>query len=148
MNTMLKSRYYRLIIGSSQLNINNLIVKELKKLNTLVHPGVIFDCLGAIARERSRPGILALDVPLLFESKMDCLADTLVVVTASRVTSLRRAAKKGVAAPLARRILASQWPAQKKAAHADFVIRNDGSLADLKKKVSELWLKLGQPKGE
>ena len=116
--------------------------KELKKLNTLVHPGVIFDCLGAIARERSRLGILALDVPLLFESKMDSLADTLVVVTTSRAASLRRAAKKGIAASLARRILASQWPAKKKEARADFVIRNDGSLADLKKKVSKLWLEL------
>lgn len=118
--------------------------KELKKLNILIHPGVIFECLGRIARHRDQKGILALDVPLLFESKMDCLADVLVVVASSRAVSLKRAAKKGIPATLARKILASQWPTEKKTARADFVIRNDRSLADLKNKVSELWTKLSK----
>ncbi len=122
--------------------------RELKLLNILIHPGVIFECLGRIAHHRGQKGVLALDVPLLFESKMDSLADILVVVTSSRAVSLKRAAKKGVPAALARKILASQWPPEKKEARADFVVHNDGSLADLKKKVSELWLKLSTQKGE
>ena len=116
--------------------------KELKQLNILIHPGVIFECLGRIAHHRGRQGVLALDVPLLFESKMDSLADVLVVVTSSRAASLKRAAQRGIPAALAQKILASQWPAAKKASRADFVITNDGSLADLKKKVSKLWLEL------
>lgn len=114
--------------------------KELRQLNTLIHPGVIFDCLGQISRLRREGGVLALDVPLLFESRMDCLADLVVVVTAPEALVIRRAVRNGLAAPLVRRILASQWPAAKKAKRADIVIRNTGSLAELKKKVSELWL--------
>lgn len=116
--------------------------KELKQLNILIHPGVIFECLGRIAHHRGQKGVLVLDVPLLFESKMDSLADILVVVISGRAASLKRAAKRGVPAVLARKILASQWSAKKKEARADFVIRNNGSLADLKKKVSKLWLEL------
>lgn len=118
--------------------------KELRQLNTLLHPGVIFDCLGEIARLRREGGVLALDVPLLFESRMDCLADLVVVVTAPEAVVIRRAVKKGLAAPLVRRILASQWPAAKKVKRADVVIHNTGSHDELKKKVSELWLKLKQ----
>ena len=116
--------------------------KELRQLNTLIHPGVIFECLGEIARVRREGGILALDVPLLFESRMDCLADFIVVVTASASVVLKRAAKKGLSAPLTRKILASQWPVEKKIRRADWVIKNTGSLGDLRKKVSELWAHL------
>ena len=116
--------------------------KELRQLNTLIHPGVIFDCLGQIARVRREGGILALDVPLLFESRMDCLADFIVVVAAPASVVFARAAKKGMPQGLVRKILATQWPTKKKAGRADFVIENDGSRGELKEKVSELWKQL------
>lgn len=118
--------------------------KELRQLNTLIHPGVIFECLGEIDRVKRQGGILALDVPLLYESRMDCLADFIVVVTAPAAVALKRAAQKGVPPALGRKILASQWPARKKAKKADFVIENSGSPSELRSKVSELWLKIQQ----
>lgn len=112
--------------------------RDLKKLNILIHPGVIFECLQVIDRHKKRPGVLALDVPLLFESKMDNIADYTVVVKSSRKTSLARAAKRGVPRELAARILATQWPAEKKAKLADFTISNEGSLAQLEKKAAQV----------
>lgn len=115
---------------------------ELKKLNILIHPGVIFECLRQIAKFKKRKGILVLDVPLLFESRMERLADITVVVRAPLAQMFARAGKRGVSRDLARKILSTQWPMEKKAKKAHFVINNDGSLADLKKKVADVVAKI------
>ena len=70
---------------------------DLKKLNTLTHPGVIFECFSMIERTRNKPGILVLDVPLLYESKMENLADFAVVIDSSLKNILKRTKnKKGI----------------------------------------------------
>lgn len=112
--------------------------KDLKTLNTLIHPGVIFEVFNAIRRLKERKGILALDVPLLFESRMESLADFTLVVRSNRKRMLERARRKGLPAHLARRILSTQWPIEKKARLADFVINNSGTRAELEKKVLEV----------
>lgn len=113
--------------------------EDLKKLNTLVHPGVIFDCLKMISSNRERAGVLVLDVPLLFESHMENLADYTVVVSASRPRILARSKAKGIPPALASKIIASQWPIAKKEKHADFVIKNDGTKKELEDKVSKIY---------
>ena len=45
---------------------------------------------------------------------------------------------------LARKILSTQWPIGKKEKLADYVIHNNGTLADLEKKVFELMRKLSR----
>ncbi len=116
----------------------------LHKLNILIHPTVIFDCLNVIEKFRGKRGILALDVPLLFESKMESLGDFTVVVSSKETLLLKRAARKGIPKDLARKILASQWPLKKKEKLADFVVRNNGSPKDLEKQVREIFGKLKQ----
>ncbi len=113
--------------------------KDLHKLNVLVHPGVIFECLKTIERLKGRKGVLVLDVPLLYESRMESLAEAVVVVTASEPQRLERAGRKGISRALARKILSTQWPLGKKARLADIVIENDGSLAELRQKVKEAY---------
>lgn len=115
---------------------------DLKKLNTLVHPGVIFDCLETIHKHSKKSGILALDVPLLFESKMEKLADAIVVVRASRAVTLARAERRGIPRPLAKKILSTQWSADRKARLADHVIVNNGSLKDLERRTREVIQKI------
>ncbi len=112
---------------------------DLKKLNIIVHPGVIMDCLTVIERSRHKKGILALDVPLLFESKMGALADRTIVVRSSRADSLKRAERRGVPRALALRILASQWSPERKAKLADHVIDNDGTAAHLESRAREIF---------
>ncbi len=111
--------------------------RDLKKLNILIHPEVIVECFKRIERFRDRKGILVLDVPLLFESNMGRLADYTVVVSATKATILKRAKQKGVSGALARKILSTQWPLERKARLADFVIRNDGSIRDLERQARE-----------
>ena len=112
--------------------------KELKKLNVLVHPGVIVEIYKEIEMMRSKKGLLILDVPLLFESKMEKLADFTVVVKASEASMLSRASRRGIPSELARQILAAQWPMMKKARLADFVIDNNGTSEELAEHVNRV----------
>ena len=112
--------------------------RDLKKLNILIHPGVIVESFKIIESFRDKAGVLVLDVPLLFESRMERLADHTVVVSAATDTIFKRAAKRGIPKNLARKILLTQWPLKKKEKMADFVIRNNGSLQSLEKQVLEV----------
>lgn len=112
--------------------------KDLKKLNTLVHPGVIVEAYKRLEKLRAKKGLVVLDVPLLFESKMEKLADYTVVVKASEASMLSRASRRGIPAQLARRILAAQWPVMKKARLADFVIDNNGTTDELARQVERV----------
>ena len=109
--------------------------EDLKKLNILIHPGVIFESMKLIERTRKKKGLLVMDVPLLFESKMGNLADVTLVVSSTRERMLERAAKQGMPGSLARKILSTQWPLGKKEKLADHVIHNNGTLKDLEKEV-------------
>ena len=112
--------------------------RDLKKLNVLVHPSVIIEIYKQLEKFRAKKGVVILDVPLLFESKMEKLADFTVVVKASEASMLSRASRRGIPAALARKILAAQWPAMKKARLADFVIDNNGSAEDLERRVHQV----------
>ncbi len=115
---------------------------ELKKLNILIHPGVIFECFQMIERYKDKKGVLVLDVPLLFESKMENLADYTIVIDSSRSKIFKRAKKKGLPENLVKKILSAQWPVSKKSKHADFVITNNGTAKQLEKKVWEVMDKI------
>lgn len=112
--------------------------KDLKKLNILLHPGVIFESLREIEKNKGKKGLLVLDVPLLFESKMESLADYTIVVSATRENILRRSVKKGLSKALVGKILSTQWSLEKKARLADFVIENNGSLSQLKNETKKI----------
>jgi dephospho-CoA kinase len=76
------------------------------------------------------------DVPLLFEKKMASLFDRVVAVVCSRKMQLERMILRDGMSPLdAERRLAAQMPIEEKAALADDVIRNEGTLAELEKAV-------------
>lgn len=115
--------------------------KDLKKLNVLIHPSVILETYKLIAKTKNKKGLLVLDVPLLFESKMEKLVETVIVVQAKQDLILRRAQARGIPVELAQKILASQWSSARKAKLADHVIQNNGTLGDLEaqaKKIFEL----------
>ena len=111
---------------------------DLKKLNTLIHPAVIFDCIRIIHEAASQKRQVVLDVPLLFESHMQGLADVTIVIASTRKKMLERARVRGIPKPLAQKILLAQWPLGKKKRLADFVIENNGSLKDLARKLGEV----------
>ncbi len=148
------------IFGKNFLNKNNQLNRKklanyvfrnpaaLKKLNILIHPGVIFDCLSVIEKNRRKKGVLVLDVPLLFESKMENLADVIVVVTTSSARALKRTKAMGLEPILSKKIVSAQWSLKKKVARADYVIANNGSVKDLKVQVVKLFQKIKSFKNE
>jgi dephospho-CoA kinase len=85
------------------------------------------------------------EVPLLFETAMADAFDATVAVVADDETRRARAKQRGHA--LVEERAARQLDQDEKAARADHVVRNEGSLADLERQLSDLLAKLERPDG-
>jgi len=69
--------------------------------------------------------------------------DRIILVDASRAVRLERLVKdRGLRETEAMDMIAAQMPAELKRARADFVIDNDGTLAQLERRVQDVWLAL------
>src|SRR5919108_2539178 len=82
------------------------------------------------------PPAAVVEVPLLFESGMAGAFDHTLAVVADEGVRERRAAERGHAAVASR--AGRQLPQQEKAERAEFVVRNDGSLDELKETLSRV----------
>jgi dephospho-CoA kinase len=105
---------------------------RLLELNELVHPEVR-RLFGERVREAAARGeaLLCYAVPLLFENQMQEQLRPVVLVAASRETQLARAmSREGWSEAHVSARLAAQLPLAEKRALADYVIENDGELAD------------------
>src|SRR3989454_5898099 len=108
----------------------------LDALNAIVHPAVRRrrDELAREARERGDV-LVVNDIPLLFEVLDPGQFDLVVLVDAAvplRRTRLR--AMRGLSNEEADRMIAAQMPAERKRPRSQFVIDNDGSLAELERR--------------
>ena len=115
--------------------------EQLEALNRIVHPEVerMRDALVADARERG-DRVVVCDIPLLFEKRLTERFDRIVLVDAPRPVRLERLVPaRGLRKDEAMAMIASQMPAELKRARADFVIDNTGSLAELERRVAEVW---------
>jgi dephospho-CoA kinase len=105
----------------------------LDALNQIVHPAVRRRRDDLLREARDSGDVLVVnDIPLLFEVLDPAQFDAVVLVDAS--TALRRTrlrAMRGLANDESDRMIAAQMPAERKRAKSDFVIENDGSLAEL-----------------
>jgi dephospho-CoA kinase len=108
------------------------------KLNAIVHPRV---------RERMRElegaagdaAIVVQDIPLLAENNLAAGFDEVVVVDAPPGVQEERLAKRGLNAEQARARMAAQATREQRLAVASIVVDNAGTLADLDRRVAELW---------
>jgi dephospho-CoA kinase len=82
------------------------------------------------------PKALVVEVPLLFESGLDRGYDATIAVVADETVRARRAAARGHAAVDER--TSRQLPQDEKAARADHVVDNTGSIGDLERRLSAL----------
>jgi dephospho-CoA kinase len=82
------------------------------------------------------PVAAVVEVPLLFESGMESAFDHTIAVIADEEVRQRRAAERGHAALASR--AGRQLSQGEKAERAEFVVRNDGSLAELKQALSRV----------
>jgi dephospho-CoA kinase len=114
--------------------------EELAWLESVLHPRV-----GERVQEwrRSLPndvGVAVVEVPLLFEGRMADAFDATIAVVADDGVRTRRAADRGTGDLEGR--ATRQLTQTEKAERASFVVRNDGSIADLKADLGELYPQL------
>ncbi|MFI1352096.1 dephospho-CoA kinase [Streptomyces sp. NPDC020898] len=116
--------------------------QKLAVLNSIVHPlvGVRSRALEAAAAEDA---VVIHDVPLLAENGLKSLYDLVIVVDASLETQLDRLVRlRGMTEQDARARMAAQATREKRLEIADVVIDNDVPLAELKRRVSDVWADL------
>jgi dephospho-CoA kinase len=113
---------------------------ELKWLEGQIHP-LVEERIGAwLGSLTADVGIAVVEVPLLFEGEMAPVFDTTVaVVTADE---MRRARAEARGHTLVGEREARQLSQEEKAAHAEHVVENDGTLEDLERRLSALIVKL------
>jgi dephospho-CoA kinase len=87
------------------------------------------------------PPAAVVEVPLLFEAGMEAGFDHTIAVVADEDVRAERAGGRGHAAVDSR--AQAQLSQDEKAQHADFVVRNDGSLGELRETLSRLLATIG-----
>jgi dephospho-CoA kinase len=114
------------------------------RLNVLLHPAI-----ATLAEERlaelvaSGAELIVYEAPLLFEAGAEGRVDKVLVVTINPEQQLRRLIARDHFDEIeAKKRIAAQMSQQEKAARADFLIDNSGSLAELECAVEKLWQKL------
>jgi dephospho-CoA kinase len=114
--------------------------EQLKWLEAQIHP-LVGERIGSwLASLDESVEVAVVEVPLLFESEMEPVFDTTVAVVSSDEVRRARAEARGHALVGERE--ARQLAQEEKAARAEHVIENDGSLADLERSLSALIAKL------
>jgi dephospho-CoA kinase len=109
----------------------------LARLEALIHPLVAAsrDAFLAEAKEQGA-GLVVLDIPLLFETHSDRIADAVVLVTAPEAVQKERVrARPGMTAERLAAILARQMPDVEKRARAHFIVDTGRGFAAAKRQV-------------
>lgn len=116
-----------------------------KDLEGLLHPPI-----RALMRERKEryeaeepDKLLVLDIPLLYESKLEWMVSRVMVVYCPREVQLERLIHRdGLAAEQAEARLLAQLPIEEKRLRADIVIDNSGSFESTERQVDAFWSSL------
>lgn len=118
-----------------------------KRLNAIVHPLMFQDIRRRVTEKRAegftKPVVV--EAAILIEANWLPLVDEVwVVVTGKSAVVERVAAQRGLSAQATEARIGSQLADSERLKHANVVIRNDGSLEDLKKQITTAWGRLGQ----
>lgn len=112
-------------------------------LNQLTHPPILRLLRAQIEACRvdfAPSAVVVVEVPLLFETKMQNWFEPIVVVSASQTLQVTRLRiRNRLSAEAARQRIAAQMPLELKVAQADVVLHNEGTTAELERDVEILW---------
>lgn len=117
----------------------------LKRLNAISHPLMAREMEREIGRLRAlpaerRPQLIVLDAAILLEAGWDRLCNAVWTVEVPPETAIERLmARNGLSEDQARGRLAAQHSNAERAAKAERIISNAGSIADLEAAVDALW---------
>jgi len=115
-----------------------------KRLNAIVHPYVAKEIRERLeGLERRGAALVLVEVPLLFEAGLSGGYDKVIVVDVGPGEQRRRLqARDQRSAAEIQGIIDAQMPLADKAARADFVVNNRGSLAETRGQVEKIWQEL------
>ena len=129
--------------------------RKRKSLNAIIHPKIIAEIKrkteefqklarrsGLVARERKRD-ILLVDIPLLFETKLEYLVDKIILVYVSQKIQIERLQRDdNLTLKEAKARISAQTPLYKKKKYADYIVNGDLDSASLRKRVEAVWKEL------
>lgn len=105
--------------------------KALQKLEKILHPRVLKELLKF--KKKNKKNIAFAEVPLLFEKKLEKLFDFTICVTRNKNEALKSFAReKGISLEEAKKRASFQLPLAVKRKKADFVVKNDKTVEDLR----------------
>jgi len=119
--------------------------KKRKLLNQILHPRIKeeMDRRTKEIGQKDSEAIVVIDAPLIVELGDHREMDKLIVVASTQTQQIERLKERdGIGPEEALRILSSQMPVEEKVNLADFVIRNEGSLEETKKRAKEVFKEL------
>lgn len=117
-----------------------------KELEAILHPRIrAMMREGMEKAQRETPDkLVVVDVPLLFESKLETMFEETLLVYIPRQLQLDRLqARDGLTREQAESRIAAQMPIDDKRRLADTIIDNSGTLADTERQVAELYKRKG-----
>lgn len=111
-----------------------------RDLEQIVHPEVRRLFAEGSEAYRDTDRVVVFSAPLLVETGMHTAFEVLVVVSATFATQIERLMRqRGMSEPSIRARIDAQAPLEDKAAAADFLVDNEGSLDELESQVEQLW---------
>lgn len=117
--------------------------RKLKLLEKILHPAVRRDVeqrIRSLLLKRSKPRMVVVDVPLLFEAKFDDLCDVTVVVRANQALQIKRLVKKrGMTIREILIRIRQQMPQGEKMKKADFIVDNRYTKAKTRAQIKKIW---------
>ena len=133
----IRQRLKDLVGGIEKQTIAAFLLKsEENKLaiNNIVHPAVIEDFL--------KSGYEWMECAILYEAHLEQYVDKIIAVTAPREVRIERImARDGITREKAEQWIDAQYPQEKVAERADFIIDKDGK-KDIKQQIEQIWQRL------
>ncbi|OGC84654.1 MAG: dephospho-CoA kinase [candidate division Zixibacteria bacterium RBG_16_43_9] len=119
-------------------------IENRDKLNTIVHPYLLSNLKKQIREHRKKgPGVVIVDAALIIEWGLQKELDYLILVESSFQNRIKRLKEySGYSQKEAINRIMAQIKDRTRRKYADYVIRNDKDLKELKKKVLFLWERL------
>lgn len=106
-------------------------------LNALLHPAIREKMLADLAASTTPYVIFC--VPLLFENNLDSLCDCTVLIDVSEATQLSRTlSRDNSSEETIKQIMASQMSRAEKRSRANYIVNNEGNLAELHSQLAKL----------